>query len=409
MRQQELKNLRRLIDGYERKAPEGLLDDIKKEMSRRDVMPIAPGKSHPRMALIWTRRVAAVAAVGLVAWLLTTRQTPDRTPVMASETPRPAESPAASSPSATPSTLPHSAEHLLAASPKGSATFRDATPLTALADEDAATALPEQQEETPVSAQKNEKGTDSEARNHRSEEAERHLTADDPFLPSRSYRDESVSRLSLSAAYTGLSGGGADGLSAEFAMMSDPNPNLSGEPVRVSEMITKAHHKQPVKVGVSVRYRLNDRWSLQTGAAYSYLSADITRSNNVDEYHTDQTLHYVSIPVSAACNLWHNKRLNVYLSAGAEASKLVGGKARETHTTGGQKNSRRTYDIHEKRLQYAVLATGGIEYKTGHQLSIYAEPGLIHYLDNHSSVTNVYKDKPTQLSLSLGLRLSLGQ
>ena len=50
-----------------------------------------------------------------------------------------------------------------------------------------------------------------------------------------------------------------------------------------------------------------------------------------------------------------------------------------------------------------------MEVKAAEKLSFYVEPGLAHYFDNHSSVINIYKDKPTQFTVNVGLRINLNK
>ena len=111
--------------------------------------------------------------------------------------------------------------------------------------------------------------------------------------------------------------------------------------VRKSEIENspKAHHDMPVKLGINVRYNVNDRWSLQSGVNYSYLSSDIYRSSNLQESTAKQKPHYISIPFSASVSL-HNKTFNVYLTAGGEAAKLVKGKAAVARTVYGSERRR---------------------------------------------------------------------
>ena len=37
----------------------------------------------------------------------------------------------------------------------------------------------------------------------------------------------------------------------------------------------------------------------------------------------------------------------------------------------------------------------------------YGEPGVSYYFNNHSSVINVYKDRPTSFSLNVGVRYTV--
>ena len=60
-----MNDLKDLSGDFRKKAPEGLLDDIKQEMSRRGVVPASESKKAPVVPMKWWRRVAAVAALAL--------------------------------------------------------------------------------------------------------------------------------------------------------------------------------------------------------------------------------------------------------------------------------------------------------------------------------------------------------
>jgi hypothetical protein len=57
------------------------------------------------------------------------------------------------------------------------------------------------------------------------------------------------------------------------------------------------------------------------------------------------------------------------------------------------------------RLQFSVLGSAGLEYVLLPHLSVYVQPGLRFYPDNGSPVQNIFKEKPWQLDMQLGLRL----
>jgi invasion protein IalB len=41
-------------------------------------------------------------------------------------------------------------------------------------------------------------------------------------------------------------------------------------------------------------------------------------------------------------------------------------------------------------------------------LGLYVEPGIRYYMDNGSAVRNYFKDKPTNVTLQMGLQLNIG-
>jgi hypothetical protein len=73
MRQQWMNDLHDRMEHYEKKAPGGLLGDIKREMSARGIRPLSVS-SPEKHRTVWLKRFAAVASIAvlsLMAWHLT--------------------------------------------------------------------------------------------------------------------------------------------------------------------------------------------------------------------------------------------------------------------------------------------------------------------------------------------------
>ena len=58
-------------------------------------------------------------------------------------------------------------------------------------------------------------------------------------------------------------------------------------------------------------------------------------------------------------------------------------------------------------LQYTALCGAGIQFNCSRHLGIYAEPGFSYYFDNGSFVETVYRERPLNFSLGIGLRFNL--
>lgn len=164
-------------------------------------------------------------------------------------------------------------------------------------------------------------------------------------------------------------------------------------------------HDRPIKVGVSVKYSLNDRWSVSSGLTYSYLRSDFDYSEGKAFGSGVQKLHYLGLPLAASYNVVKGKRFNVYLTAGGEMQKLVSGKAVVDGVNMKEEDKR--HDVREGGMQWSLNAAVGAEYNFTDNLGVYLEPGVSHYIDNNSSVENFYKHKPTNFSLNVGLRLNI--
>lgn len=165
------------------------------------------------------------------------------------------------------------------------------------------------------------------------------------------------------------------------------------------------NHSRPIKVGLSVKYNIDNHWSLSSGLTYSYLRSSFDYSEGKAFGSGVQKLHYVGLPLAASYNVVSAKKLKVYLTAGGEMQKLVSGKATMDGVNIPEEDKK--HDIKEGGMQWSLNAAIGAEYNFVDNFGIYIEPGVSHYIDNHSSVENFYKHKPTNFSLNVGLRLSL--
>ena len=115
------------------------------------------------------------------------------------------------------------------------------------------------------------------------------------------------------------------------------------------------------------------------------------------------------MPVGVSYSLVRGKRFNIYASAGAEVEKLVSGKITIHDKAADTKAPMPSRSLSEHRPQFSVNGSIGAEYLFGNNLSAYVEPGVRHYFNNGSSIDNIYKDRPTNISLGVGLRLHINQ
>lgn len=188
---------------------------------------------------------------------------------------------------------------------------------------------------------------------------------------------------------------GSDGTTTENGEDDLENMDPAYKTVQTAE---KAHHHQPIRFGFSLRYRFDDRWSVESGLTYTRLSADITNTVDGQTTATEQRLNYIGIPFNVQYLMWGSRYVNVYVAAGGLVEKMVKG----SRTTQGTSNS---VSIHP--LQVSVNGALGAEFKFTEGLSLYAEPALNYYFDNHSAIPTFYQEKPLNFNLNLGLRFNL--
>ena len=174
-------------------------------------------------------------------------------------------------------------------------------------------------------------------------------------------------------------------------------------------MYVDAHHRQPVKVGLSVRYHLNNRWSIQTGIDYSYHSSDVIKQIEDSQIQGEQKLHFVGVPVALSYSLWSPGKFNFYLTAGGEVEKLVKGTQTTKSRTSNFTDKVERVNVKEKPWQFSFVGSGGVQFNVNHLLSIYAEPGIGYYFDNRSSLPVIYQEKPVNFNLNMGIRFNINE
>lgn len=224
-------------------------------------------------------------------------------------------------------------------------------------------------------------------------------------------------RLAASIYTTAGTGGTSMQRYTSFGLMGiDPgDANWKDDPYMGMLVTNKGHladrrvrHRLPVHAGASIAYRINDRVSVETGIAYSYLSADIHEGSDSYYFAGEQSLHYVGIPVGVRVRAMSWKNFDIYVGAGFEADKCVSGTLKKTYVINGQTRDDGHESISIRPLQWSVNAGAGVQYNFSSMVGIYAEPGLSYYFDNGSNIETIYSEKPLNFNLNIGLRVSFG-
>lgn len=173
---------------------------------------------------------------------------------------------------------------------------------------------------------------------------------------------------------------------------------MSSYPLQLANYREAHHHNIPVSVGATASYGFGKHFALTTGLVYTYATSDFTQSSGSDEICETQTLHYIGVPLAASYKLFTTGRLHAYVTAGAQADFNVSATLKTNDVSVG---------IKKDRPQFSVNAAAGVEYDIIPQLGLYAEPGVRYYIDNNSSIDNVFKDKPCNFSLQVGIRFNV--
>ena len=194
--------------------------------------------------------------------------------------------------------------------------------------------------------------------------------------------------------------GNTNDMSNKNAVMMNPQMihRIAASRAFLVDYEERESHNQPISFGFSVGYPLNTWLSLSSGLVYTKLSSTFTTLMPNHQIQRHQKLHYIGVPLNLQAHLlqWHG--FSLYLTAGAQADWNI--KA-ESNTDGIKQV------MDKDRMQWSVGGSLGLAYHIIPQLSLYAEPGVRHYIDNGSTINNYFKDKPTSFNLQLGLRFDL--
>ena len=150
----------------------------------------------------------------------------------------------------------------------------------------------------------------------------------------------------------------------------------------------------PYSLGVSVRVPLTERFALTSGLVYTRLKSDFSSG------HKEQILQYVGVPLGVTYTIWGYKRFNVYAIGGMQADFNVIATSKVPALID-------SYNIDKDRVQFSALAGPGFQLDLSQDFSIYVEPTARYYFNNGSDIENYFKDKPWNINLNAGLRLTL--
>ena len=420
MKKQWNKDIRDQLKDFPKKAPEGLLDDIKSEMMRRGLSPSPVADKPKHLYPQVFRRVASAAAVLLILLGLSLLWKKPATLPVVSEYPdvyvtekKTQEETSLAIPSAS----------LIAKAEKKVVSSSAQTNVK----EEENTALQEEEAKDKEEKQPQDKETQETKKEYTP-------TSSKPkWTYNVSKRKKSF--FSLGIHYSGVVAQSDLRMGkGDYDLLAPPpcnpitppnsnggapeNPDYSNGADTTSVALSRglhsvyniynfsgrATHHLPVKFGLSLRYVLNERWNLQSGLTYSYLASDLEETRMEDKYDIKQKLHYLGIPLQVGYRIWEGKQFRSYIAFGGQVEKLVSGKATIRHSKKNLLQDTSTQNVSDKKLLFSALASIGAEYMLGNDFSLYVEPGIHYYFKNGNRLQTHYNEQPLNINLTVGFR-----
>lgn len=419
------KDIHDRLGSYEKDAPEGLWEGISRRMPKLNDGGMLTDKPQ-RTAKFRMWRVAGVAVAASVALVIgynflgndtkdniniPTNTTNHHNMLASSQKPIGNEPTGVCAEQAT-----HSADDLLSEQPKLYKAYTEQPTLASASTETDVKEISSKEENS-----KKENGQTEVKPEKREDNRMLRKNQDDALLAyndvtERSGSTDAPSRWSVSTgAMGGLGASGTTTAYGDYLVLSCPgvmdtkdSPMLDMSSVnRDEETKTEYEHHLPIRIGLSVAYALTDRLSISSGLTYTRLSSDIKDASRESKYIGEQRLHYVGIPVNVSYKVASSRWISLYGTAGVLAEKCVSGTTDEGYVENNTMKYTNTQDISSKPLQMSVNAGVGIQFDIIDNVGIYAEPGLSYYFDDGSALQTIYKEKPLNFNLNVGVRFKL--
>lgn len=419
------KDIHDRLGSYEKDAPEGLWEGISRELPKLNDGGMLTDKPQ-RTAKFRMWRVAGVAAAASVALVIgynfLGNDTKDNINIPTNTTKHPnmlasSQKPLGNEPTGVSAEqATHSADDLLSEQPKLYKAYTEQPTLASASTETDVKEISSKEENS-----KKENGQTEVKQEKREDNRMLRKNQDDALLAyndvtERSGSTDAPSRWSVSTgAMGGLGASGTTTAYGDYLVLSCPggadtkdSPMLDMSSVnRDVETKTEYEHHLPIRIGLSVAYALTDRLSISSGLTYTRLSSDIKDASRESKYIGEQRLHYVGIPVNVSYKVASSRWISLYGTAGVLAEKCVSGTTDEGYVENNTMKYTNTHDISSKPLQMSVNAGVGIQFDFIDNVGIYAEPGLSYYFDDGSALQTIYKEKPLNFNLNVGVRFKL--
>ena len=171
------------------------------------------------------------------------------------------------------------------------------------------------------------------------------------------------------------------------------SPELARMMRSKSSYTEKYKHEIPKSIGVSARFHITDKLSINTGLTYTRYASDRTRMYSYSDYQNDrQYVHYLGIPVRLDWMIVNRKHFNFYLGAGIQADKCI------YATVGGER-------LYEKEVLFGLNGAMGLQFNIVPMVGLYFEPDISYSL-NEGSIQTYRSREPFVVTVRGGLRFN---
>ena len=170
-------------------------------------------------------------------------------------------------------------------------------------------------------------------------------------------------------------------------------------------IVRKSHHYMPVNFSLALKYRLNNRFALETGLSYSRLKSDFEMGSNGNTINEQQTIHYIGIPLKGTYNIYNRKAWSLYGGLGVTAEIPLYSPLNTSYYLHGILEATDKTTIRAP-WQWSLGTGLGLQYNITHNIGLFAEPSLQYYIPTGTQIETYRTEHPFTFSLPLGIRIT---
>ena len=195
-----------------------------------------------------------------------------------------------------------------------------------------------------------------------------------------------------------------DGTSHTRSVIMNIALNNANQP-GTDKIVRKSHHHMPVNFSLALKYRLNNRFALETGLSYGRLKSEFEMGSNGNTINEQQTIHYIGIPVKGIYNIYNRKMWSFYGSLGVTTEIPLYSSFNTSYYLHGILESTDKTTIRAP-WQWSVGTGIGLQYNLTPNIGLFAEPSLQYYIPTGTQIETYRTEHPFNVSLPLGIRFT---
>lgn len=167
------------------------------------------------------------------------------------------------------------------------------------------------------------------------------------------------------------------------------------------EVISNTKFLMPVSVGVQVQMPISKMFAVGLGVNYTMLFSNYDALSRQETRQTQQTLHYIGVPLNLYANIMQKDNLRLYATGGVTLEKGLYAFYRVS-----ENGVRKTSGESIAGVQWSATAGLGVELAVNNSTGLYFDPTIAYYFDNNQPL-NIRTSQPLQFKFELGFRFHL--